>query len=125
VYDQAHSRKGLNVEQFRIRLLSAGSEALIVGRIRFWDDSLLHFREELVERSVATVKTDYAYHYQTADGALLFRYDNSPHYPEIETFPHHKHVGTGASELITPARPPDLIAVLREIETMLAARQES
>lgn len=27
-----------------------------------------------------------------ADGALIFRYDNVPHYPGIPTFPHHKHL---------------------------------
>jgi hypothetical protein len=27
-----------------------------------------------------------------ADGELIFRYDNVPHYPEFTTFPHHKHL---------------------------------
>lgn len=121
LYDQAHSRWGLYVEQLRIQLLNAGSEALIVGRIRFWDDSLLYFREELVERNVTTVRTDYVYHYQSASGALLFRYDRSPHYPEINTFPHHKHVTVGGNELVEPARSPTLSEVLREIEGLLYA----
>lgn len=27
-----------------------------------------------------------------SDGAIIFRYDNAKHHPEIETFPHHKHL---------------------------------
>ena len=119
LYDQVHSRKGLYVEHFRIRLLEAGSAARIIGRIRFWDDSLLHFREELLERSVTTVKTDYVYHYQSAHGILLFRYDNSPHYPDLAAFPNHKHVNIEEHETVEPAQPPSLIEVLHEIEGLL------
>lgn len=33
----------------------------------------------------------YAYHCQKSDGALIIRWDNSPHWGEMATFPHHKH----------------------------------
>lgn len=124
VYDLINSRKDLDVEWLNIEFLKGRRKAVVEGRVCFWDGSLLRFQEELVQRGSTIFRNEYAYHYQAADGALLFRYDNSPHYPDIETFPHHKHVRAGASELVTPARPPDLIGVLREIETMLAARQE-
>jgi hypothetical protein len=119
LYDQAHSRRGMHVEQFRIQLAKANSEGLILGCIRFWDDSLLYFREELVERNVTTVRVNYAYHYQSAGGALLFRYDRSSHYPELVTFPHHKHIVVDGEETVEAAQPPTLSEVLREIEGLL------
>ena len=122
LYDQAHSRRGIHVEQFRIPLADDGSEGLIVGGIQFWDDSLLYFREELVERNITTVRTDYVYHYQSAGGALLFRYDRSPHYPELATFPHHKHVAVDGEETVEAAQPPTLSEVLREIEGLLSSQ---
>ncbi len=33
----------------------------------------------------------YSYHWQKADGELIIRWDNKPHWKEIKTFPHHKH----------------------------------
>lgn len=39
------------------------------------------------------VWVNYAFHLVDPVGAPVFRYDNAPHYPEMETFPHHKHVG--------------------------------
>ncbi len=59
----------------------------------------------------------YAYHYQRADDELVFRYDNVPHYPDIRTFPHHKHIG----DTVVPAQPPDLSEVLREIDGVMYA----
>lgn len=35
----------------------------------------------------------YSYHYQGANKRLIFRYDNAEHHPELENFPHHKHIG--------------------------------
>ncbi len=34
----------------------------------------------------------YRYHSQRADGELMFRYDNTPHFPELPSYPHHKHL---------------------------------
>lgn len=39
----------------------------------------------------------YAYHLQDDEGRMILRYDNRPHYPDVETFPYHKHV---AGELV-------------------------
>lgn len=35
----------------------------------------------------------YAFHWQEESGSLIVRWDNAPHWPEIKTYPHHKHVG--------------------------------
>ena len=46
---------------------------------------------------------------------------DAPHYPDIATFPHHKHVILPAkrNEVIEPATIPQIGDVLREIEHML------
>lgn len=69
-------------------------------------------------RNVRRVR--YKFHYQRADGTLIFRYDNAPHHPGLSTFPHHKHVGNS----IVPAEAPDLSEVLREIDTLIYSEPE-
>jgi len=55
------------------------------GEIYFLDGSLLHVREFVnVERGVE--RYTYAYHYQRADGRLIFRYDDTPHFPDCPVF---------------------------------------
>jgi len=55
----------------------------------------------------------YAYHYQTPDGIMIFRYDNTPHFPNLATFPHHKHEGSESNVIASVAK--DISAVLNEI----------
>ena len=48
------------------------------------------------------------------DKQLIFRYDNVPHFPQIKSYPHHKHV----ENEVTESHIPDLFAVIREIENL-------
>jgi hypothetical protein len=78
----------------------------------------LHLREFVnVQRGIDRYM--YAYHYQRPDGTLVFRYDNTPHFSALPTFPHHKHEGTESTVL--PATPPDLQAILAEIQGLINA----
>jgi len=74
---------------------------------------LLYLKATLVDGSILfirelTTQTEnkYSYHWQTKNGKLICRWDNAPHYPKIETFPHHKHLKTKTNVLpskeITP-----------------------
>ncbi len=54
----------------------------------------------------------YVYHYQSLDGEVVFRYDNTNHYPVLENAPHHKHVGENT---VTPSQAPELKDILREV----------
>lgn len=45
----------------------------------------------------------YSFHWQRSDGQLLKRWDNAPHHPEIETFPHHLH--DGSENNVQPSSP--------------------
>lgn len=105
------------VQSFELGLDKRSSVlAFVRGDVYFADDSRLHFRE-LVDTRQLPVRDMYAYHYQSADGALLFRYDNTPHYPDLPSFPHHKHVAKGPK--VISSNPQDLFSVIREIEEII------
>lgn len=115
------SRRAAELEHFWVEYTEPGRQALVEGRLRFWDGSLLKFVEVLQQRGAMIGKLEYAYHYQDRQGTLIFRYDNAPHHPSVATFPHHKHVVAPGQheERIEPATPPHLSAVLREVERIL------
>lgn len=114
LYDSVVSRGYVEIEQltFNSRSNKHGS---IMGRIKFHDGSLLEFGETVVRQNRQIIKRRYAYHYQNAVGDLVFRYDNAPHYPDVATYPHHKHVGTA----VEPTQEPNLSEVFLEIEQLL------
>jgi hypothetical protein len=55
----------------------------------------------------------YNFHLQDARRRCVWRYDNAPHYPELATFPHHKHVGPAETAVAAPQ--PTLRQLLAEI----------
>jgi len=85
------------------------------GDIVFQDESRLHFRE-FVSIKVGVERMVYAYHYQLPDKTLVFRYDNTPHYPGLPYAPHHRHDRAGN---VIGVPPPDLETVLQEIELLV------
>jgi len=69
-----------------------GNIALYIKlEIVFNDMSELHANEYFITIPEFT-KIAYSYHYQDKEKALIFRYDNAEHHPEIQTFPYHKHL---------------------------------
>jgi hypothetical protein len=109
------SRGDVVVERLSVEEVVGNSQGIIEGRVRFWDGSMLAFVEALAERGVILHKLDYAYHYQDAEGKLIFRYDNAPHHPGVPTHPHHKHTVEG----VVSAEPPHFGEVLSEIDGFL------
>lgn len=89
--------------------------ALIRGELTFIDGSRLYFRE-LIEMRNVIVRHMYSYHYQDDEGVLIFRYDDTRHHPDVDTFPHHKH--HRAEDNVLATDPPDMESVIREIELM-------
>jgi hypothetical protein len=60
----------------------------------------------------------YRFHYCAADNTTVFRYDDSPHHPEVATHPHHKHVGP--DEAVEASGAATVEQVLGEIRAHLA-----
>ncbi|MEE8390399.1 MAG: DUF6516 family protein [Anaerolineae bacterium] len=115
LYDTICSRQEIHVEHLRVEKVLSDRLGAVEERLCFYDGSLLEFDETVIVRGVVLIKTDYAYHYQQADGMLIFRYDNAPHHPEIPTHPDHIHI----EGHVEAAESPDLSDVLRRIDGLL------
>lgn len=88
---------------------------LLRCRAHFWDGSFLDIYEVVSTEPGYPLRIHYSYTYVREH--LVFRYDNAPHHPEVETHPHHKHVGV--AEEVLPSKPPTLSSVLTEILSYL------
>ena len=93
-------------------------EGHIRVRAELVDGGLLELSEfwnEIEEGDVA--RHEYVYHWQSAEGQLVRRWDNVNHHSHLPYAPHHVHLPDGRVEGI--AKPPDLVAVLQGIEKQL------
>jgi hypothetical protein len=99
-----HDRAGLN---FRFK-----------ARITFYDGSVLFVRQVVLGESIFK----YAYHWQNREGDLIYRWDNSPHWQGISTYPHHKHVSSAEEATVMESQGGDLDEIFKEIAEQLAAR---
>ncbi len=79
-------------------------------RLRFEQGYLLEINEAIVVEGNTLVSLDYRYHCQDRHNRLIFRYDSTPHFPELLSFPQHKHL----PDNVIPARKPDIERVVQE-----------
>lgn len=95
-------------ELLEFKTFSSGFYIKIKANIM--DDSILFIREysDISERN-------YSYHWQTKNGNLLVRWDNSPYHNKIKTFPYHKHI----SKKVLPTDEVTIGDILNFIETKL------
>lgn len=47
-----------------------------------------------IRESMTPSGNRYSYHWQRKDGRMILRWDNKPHFHDLPTFPHHKHIGS-------------------------------
>ncbi len=73
----------------------------------------LHFMTVVGTSSAAPILRKYKFHLMADNGQGVFRYDDTPHYPDVRTFPHHKHVGP--DETVVESGPLDIEAIIAEI----------
>ncbi len=87
-------------------------------RARLRDRGLLEFFEYVaLDVRGHVVRLGYSYHWQDADGLLLWRWDDVNHYRNLPYAPHHVHLSDGNVEGVV--NPPNLTAVLVQIEAFL------
>lgn len=78
-------------------------------RLRFYNGYLLELNESIIfEGEVRRLR--YRYHFQDKGKNIVFRYDNTPHFPNLKSFPHHKHL---KDEVIAIDKP-SVVSVIRE-----------
>lgn len=85
------------------------------GQLTIIDSSVLEIAMFATESRETLSIDKYRLHYMTSAGQMLFRYDNSPHHPEIGSHPHHKHI----PDKIIPTPMPTIKAVLNEISAII------
>ena len=95
-------------------------------RVTLADGSLVELTERVLEAQGILEVTRYRHHWQDADGHLIKRWDNAPHHPTVDTFPHHLHDGAEDS---VASRPPItgfevLQRILVEVETQLSQKNK-
>jgi len=98
-YAESYTEEILTPERVNLRI-----------RLRFDNGSLLEINEAVIVEGSKLVALGYRYHLQDTANVLVFRYDDTPHFPALPTFPHHKHQRAS----VIAHNKPDLLDVLQE-----------
>ena len=72
-------------------------------RLTLSDGGLVEIAERVLEMHETLEATKYRHHWQSRTGQLIKRWDNAPHHPSVETFPHHLHDGSETRVISHPA----------------------
>lgn len=72
-------------------------------RIRFVEGYLLEINEAITVVDERLISLDYRYHCPNQQNQLIFRYDSTPHFPSLSSFPHHKHLPDNVIACTKPA----------------------
>ena len=98
------------IKNYDILDFKSGKEFYYIkAKTTLQDDSNLFIRE-----FISSSKYIYAYHWQAKNGHIIMRWDNAPHHPNLETFPHHKH-----SPELKESTSVNLEDVLKEISQLI------
>ncbi len=100
----------LYVERYTEEILTPQRVNLRI-RLRFTNSSLLEIHEAVIVEGSSLQHLDYRYHGQDAHNQLLFRYDCTPHFPDLASFPHHKHT----PDHVIVSQKPSIQSVLQEM----------
>ena len=103
------------VTHFRVlRERSTLTAGYLRARLTWRDGSQLEFAEYVqVSPDDEVEVVTYSYHWSDAQGNLIRRWDNTPHFPHLPGFPHHVH--EGPTDTVSPHRPTSILIVLDEI----------
>ncbi|MEA2060608.1 MAG: DUF6516 family protein [Thermodesulfobacteriota bacterium] len=67
---------------------------LFHAELQLKDDSKIFIKEYVFKNN----ERKYAYHWTDVSGNLICRWDNASHWPDVATFPHHKHIDNDVKE---------------------------
>ena len=91
IEDSIRRLESANIERYEEEVLTS-SRANLRIRVRFLNGHLLEVNEAIVIEADQLKHLGYRYHFQDQQNNLIFRYDNTPHFPDLKSFPHHKHL---------------------------------
>ena len=98
------------VESYNVIILSSEHTNLKI-RLRFYFKYLLSISEALIAVDDQAMAIDYRYHFQNEQNNLIFRYDNTPHLPDLPSFPHQKHL----PDRVISCEQPNIELVVRDV----------
>jgi hypothetical protein len=101
--------KGVYVERYEEEIVAANRVNLRI-RVRFLSGYMLEVNEAVIGEAGHVRHLGYRYHFQDGQNNLVFRYDNTPHFPGLENFPHHKHL----PDKVAAAEQPSILKVIEE-----------
>jgi len=101
-----------DIQVERFRRVGTSYELRVVVFLR--DGSKLYVKDYLYQDG----SRKYAYQWQKKEGQNVGRWDNSPHWPNLRTFPHHFH--NGQSFTVKSSNIRNLESVLKYIRKQLA-----
>jgi hypothetical protein len=110
------------VASFQVLRIEIGDEDGYV-RIRcdLSNGDIFEFAEYIIQYKEVINAETYSYHWQSADGKLIKRWDNVPHYKNVDTFPDHIHL----PDKVINSSALSLKKILTEIEKTLEFGSES
>lgn len=108
VEDAIGNLKEAYVELYEEEFLT-GDRVNLRIRVRFYNGCLLQLNESVIFQNKLE-HLGYRYHFQGKNNELIFRYDNTPHFPDLPNFPNHKHHQSG----VEPSGPPSILTAIAE-----------
>jgi hypothetical protein len=117
VASAAEKLEGAHIELYEEEILTPERINLRI-RVRFYHGCLLELNESVIYQDTLR-HLGYRYHFQDKQNELIFRYDNTPHFPDLPTYPHHKH---HPNDVIASERP-SIAAVFNEAKEMAYSQQ--
>jgi len=103
------------IENYDEEVLSSSRVNLRL-RLRFSQNHLLEINKAIIVQDNSLKFLDYRYHFQDGNNQLIFRYDSTPHFPNLPNFPYHKHL----SNDVISADKPDIAIVIMEVKEILS-----
>jgi hypothetical protein len=101
------------VERYEEEILTPKRANLRI-RLRLNQTYLLEINEAIIITDNQLEFLDYRYHFQDENNCLIFRYDSTPHFPNLQNFPHHKHLQNN----VIASQKPEITQVLKEVNQM-------
>ena len=93
----------------------SGEMVYLKGHIVIIDASVLEIAIFAAQTAGGLSIDKYRLHYADQDGKMIFRYDNAPHHPGLDSYPDHKHTPT---RIISSSRP-SVKDILNEISVSI------
>jgi len=94
--------EGAYVERYEEEIVAVNRVNLRI-RVRFQTGHMLELNEAVIGEAGRLRHLGYRYHFQDEQNNLVFRYDNTPHFPGLENFPHHKHLPDKVDDAVEPS----------------------